>query len=500
MKKRIIYMVLSGILMIAIILTIAVVYQKYQQKKEAEALLQQELQALEEQKVQKAQAIAETLDLVKQEEFNALLLSMFPMDTYAANVLYEGRGDMVAMLEQPLQDTEELLDILMTALNSSAGIDRVFLGLDMEKTEAFSDVVLEENASFGSAREWLSTNLTSVMDLVSLAKEYPEVTFEIVLSYPGVNYLLSEKDTTVNRLLQWYKQAGTLLSQYNEVPNIHVFMPGSEEWLICNESNYVDDYKLNQDITDRLISHVFCDYNYIVTPNNLSEKIDTLKGLLEEYADFETINQSEYTYVFFGDSVIGNYTDTTSIPKVVAYLTGAEAINCGYGGLSAAKIGDGLGLPDIIDTFLAENENLNSEKLVFFICFGINDYASGMPLKSNMSADKGTFKGAIEYAVAMLKATYPASEIVLMTPNFISLGNFGTSAEHGMVYEEYVDIVLDLCEASNIKCIDIYHDLGMNAGNTGEYLSDECHPNEYGRLEIGKLIFEHLSEWYPQNE
>lgn len=502
MKKKIFYLISAGVILAIIISVFAILFQKYKQKKEDEALYQQELQEQAALKAQKKQAIEDLLYQAEQEEFNAVFLSMFPVDTVAANVLYERRGDMVAMTEQTFRE-KELLDTMKKVLGLHTGIDRIFLGLDMEKPEDFS-VKLKENAAIGNGRTWLYSNPSFAVELVKLAKEWPEVTFEVMLSYPSMEYLQSEKTITTASLFLWYEQVGELLSQYNEVPNIHVFMPVSEEWLICNNSNYVDDYKLNAEITNRLLSHVFCDYNYIVTPANLPEKVATLADLMETYSDFDTIDLSEYTYVFFGDSVMGNYSDTTSIPNVVGCLTNANTINCGYGGLSAAQDVDKLGLADIIDGFLAEDSAVavekDTDKLVFFICFGINDYASGRTLKSDMLADKRTFKGAIEYAVAMLKASYPSCEVVLMTPNYISLGNYGTAAEHGVIYEDFVNAVGDLSKELQLKCIDVYRDLGIEKGNVERYLEDECHPNEYGRYQFGKLISEHLAKWYIANE
>ena len=65
---------------------------------------------------------------------------------------------------------------------------------------------------------------------------------------------------------------------------------------------------------------------------------------------------SDHCLVFFGDSVIGNYTDSASIPGVVAGLTGAAVYNCGYGGNSAA-LGEErtISLPGIVDAFFQGN-------------------------------------------------------------------------------------------------------------------------------------------------
>jgi len=479
MKKKIFYLTFTGIILTAMLAA-------FTTKTEAARTEQKE------------QAIEELLYQAGQEEFNALLLSMFPIDPTAVHVLYEKRGDMAAMTEETFSGPE-LIDTVEKALSLHAGIDRVFLGLDMEKPEDIS-ANFSQNTAIGNAMYRMYSNPLAAMELTALAKEYPSVTFEVLLSCPSMEYLQSEKASTVSGLFQWYEHAGNLLSQYNDVPNIHVFMPGSEEWLICNGSNYTEGCRLNTDITSRVISHVFCDYNYIVTPANLPEKMGALRELMTRYQDFETIDLSEYTYVFFGDSVIGNYTDTTSIPKVVEYLTGANTINYGYGGLSAAQSEDGIGLADMIDKFLAEYKAdtavKDSDKLVFFTCFGINDYASGRTLKSDMLADKKAFKGALEYAVLMLKNAYPSCEVILMTPNYISLNNHGTNAEYGVVYEDFVNEVLGLSKELDLKCIDVYHDLGIKKENVEIYLDDECHPNEYGRLAFGKLITEHLEKWY----
>ena len=93
-----------------------------------------------------------------------------------------------------------------------------------------------------------------------------------------------------------------------------------------------------------------------------------------------------------------------------------------------------------------------------------------------------------------LRETYPDCEIILMTPTFCSYYSNGTipcSADGG-VFSDYVNAVKEISELLNVRYIDNYNECGIDASNYGTYLPDGCHPNEAGRLLIGRHILEKL--------
>ena len=70
-------------------------------------------------------------------------------------------------------------------------------------------------------------------------------------------------------------------------------------------------------------------------------------------------------------------------------------------------------------------------------------------------------------------------------------GTLDNSGE-GFVFRDYVEAVLELAEAKNLQVIDVYHELGLNAENTGTYLADGCHPNYYGRFKIAEMVWKRM--------
>ena len=307
-----------------------------------------------------------------------------------------------------------------------------------------------------------------------------------------------------------------MYSHHDIIQNVLPYMPSCEEWLICNESNYQDDYNVTAEVAKELEKIVLCDYDTIMTPDSVQKQCEKLRELIERYKEQgeKQKKHSKRTYIFLGDSVIGNYTGSLSIPGVVAYMTGADVINCGYGGLAATKIsGENIGISGVLDYMLGEKSehdlselksntivegiqkfwesdiSKKSSKVTFFISFGINDCASNYPIY-NDDNDDACYFGALAHAVDRLQEAYPKAEIVLMTPNYVEF--FANEPQVKEVYEYFIDAVQYLAKEEGLQLIDVYNDLGVTADNSRLYLADGIHPNYYGRFKIGELIWEHM--------
>ncbi len=460
--------------------------------------------------------VEEFVENIGNSEEEALLLSMFPTETFNEEVLYTYLGAATEILEVPLDNGQQLVEVLETILERSSTLSRVFLGIHTEgiKEEETSALTLSYSSDF------LSEGFSWEEAILELARKYPEIIFEVVLYYPKISMLTAMEQEEIEGMVDWYKYMADLYCHYDEVPNIHLFMPGCEEWLICNESNYQDAFCLTEVVADEMERLLFCDNEYMVSLQNIEEKCAQLLQLINIYKEDPIVPvQKDDTYVFLGDSVIGNYSGPLSIPGVVSYMSGVEAINCGYGGLSATKeSAETGGLEDIVDTLLAtgadrdmsgiSNENAqlgiqqfwdaefskDTDKLVFFLSFGINDYMTGHPVY-NTVMDETCYKGALSNAVDKLSTAYPNADIILMTPNVIARGDFGEIAngELGSPYREYIEAVYELGAEKDLQIIDIYQKLGITAENFESYLGDLCHPNYYGRFKIGEIICKHMS-------
>lgn len=447
-------------------------------------------------------------------EMDALFLSMYPVETYEEEILYTCLLADTEILQLPITSGEQLVGMLEEVLSKPNKLSRVFLGL-------YKESIVEEGTEGGLPvyeSEWLKQGYSWEEAILELGKAHPDITFEIMFYYPRISYWTAMEEECVEEILDWYAYAGELYSHHDVVQNVRPYMPGCEEWLICNENNYQDDYNVTREVARELEMLVLCDHKTIMVPISVQEQCDKLRGLIQKYReqDREYGQLSNQTYVFLGDSVIGNYTGSLSVPGVAAYMTGADTINCGFGGLAAAKAdADSVGIAGVLDCLLAteanrsveglENETVqagilefweknfaeDAENLTFFISFGINDYAIGCPVY-NDTMDDGCYYGALSNAIDRLQETYPRAQIILMTPNYVEIFEHGTldNSGKGFVFKDYAGAVLDLAAEKNLQVVDVYKELGITAENTGTYLADGCHPNYYGRFKIGEMIWE----------
>lgn len=459
--------------------------------------------------VHKSEQVQSVLSEIENEEVKALFFSMFSLDSYDVDDFLTYRGMNTVMMEEKLESGEEVLDFLGLALEQEQTLEAVYIGLSLDDVEANGFAQM-----FTDVCEWDD-------ELLEIVKANPQIYFHLILEYPSVYDLSKMPELKRARLLKWYDDMSELFTPQGEYQNMVLFLPGAEGWLSGNQANYLENGEPNKTAASFALGQMICMDSYALTTENIQKKLAQIEDMVKGTKGLEQLD-SEYTYVFFGDSVIGNYTDSMSIPEVVRGFSKANIINCGYGGLHAAKAdSEGVGLADIVDAFLAgkyadfeENKpvktgipafheqlsEINQEKLMFFISVGLNDYMSGRPLKGIKTKEKYHFEGAVRYAVEQLRDAYPDSEIVLMTPNFISLFENGTENHNGYVLEDLVASVLELSDDLNVRCIDVFHGLDINAENQEIYLADLCHPNELGRFEIGKLVYEHLVKWSQSEE
>ncbi len=465
--------------------------------------------------MQESTEVQSVLSEIQSQEVKALFFSMFSLDSYEVDDFITYRGINTVMLEETVENGEEVLDFLELALEQEQSLEAVYIGLSMDES-----LSLEKASGAGLAQ--MFTDVCKWDDeLLEIVKANPQIYFHLILEYPSADDLAKMPELERARLLKWYDDMSELFTPQEAYQNVVLFLPGAEVWLSGNQANYLENGEPNRDVARFITRMMICGYMYTLDEGNILQKRQNIEKSLAQNGVNETLD-SEHTYVFFGDSVIGNYTDSMSIPGVVEGFTKAKVINCGYGGLNAAKADNqGLGLADVVDAFLegkhgifednkpvksgilefyGQHSGMNQEKLTFFISIGLNDYMSGRPLKGTKAEEKYHFEGAVRYAVKRLREVYPDSEIVLMTPNFIGLFEYGTEKHNGYVLEDLVASILELSDELGVKCIDVFHGLDIHEENQEIYLADLCHPNELGRYEVGKLVYKHLVKWSHEEE
>ncbi len=436
----------------------------------------------------KPKAQREDYRIIASRTYDAAFLSMYPTHSYSEEDFQYYLGLNVFRASYCIPGLSVMEEYLEKIAASGNAVSTVYLGIRPDKTE--------------------------LSDLHALTARYPSVNFEIILSYPSLDYWTGLSERAYRRVLSDY---AAFLSGTLDIPNAHLFFLGHLEWLVANPGCYEDMWTVNKSIAKTILLESTILGEHFVTGENADSFYAALEALTRQArtAPEHFPDLSDYKFIFFGDSVIGNYTDSASIPGVVFGLSGAAVYNCGYGGNSAARSSKfPIFLPGIADAFvrgdlsvlpgqeqvcqgvssyLQDNPGgVSSESMVFVINYGLNDYFDGHAVDSESDPlDTATYSGALRTAVVTLRTAFPNARIILCTPSYCHYYQDGTDphGEGGYVLADYVDAVLSLSEELQTDVLDTYHDLGAEAGNWEKYLSpDQVHPNASYRYLIGKAL------------
>lgn len=435
--------------------------------------------------------MAEDLTRLSEEDYEAVLLSMHSPDKFREEDFVFFCGINTLVTSHAILDTEELSEYLDCILNSGRPVTNLYICLDPELLWT----AVRQNSANWSA--------TLQNHLYAYVEAHPAVSFEILLPYPYIDYWLELKEDKLDTLITLYHTITNELCAYS---NVKVFFPGAEYWLIVNPGNYTETlFDANEVISQKIFLSSFCDGLYQVTPGNEDSYWITLRNLIAREKTTPTFypDLSNWCLVFFGDSVLGNFPGSFSIPGYVAGLSNATVYNFAVGGSSGSSSGaDTQDFPNIIDSFLTENtfpsdsgviftpegtevENLSQKNLCFVINYGFNDYFSGAPIENPQDPyDITTFKGGLRTCIIKLRTAFPNAGFILVTPTHTGYFSNGmeVNSTKGDILPAYIDATRDLCEELNLFFVDNYNNYVITDENLGEYLSDTCHPNERGRL------------------
>lgn len=438
-------------------------------------------------------------------DYESVFLSMYDSATITENLFTDFRGIPTLKQEYIFDTAEDLNSALDTVFSSGNNITNVFLGLD--------PFLLYH--SLGDDAYELETALES--GLLTLADTHPETRFEILLSFPSLEYWSSLGEGKFRISLVLYRVLTDIL---NTRDNITVHFPSGQEWLIDNPKNYLNDFLLNPEVAHKLFLLAFCDSQLLITEDNADELMDKFFRLLISRRDspVQYPDLSQWDIVFFGDSVIGNYGGSISVPGAVNGLSDASVFNCAEGGASATGSESGYySFPAMVNNFLDEaltppdnnfGRGLESyrtakhsvKKLCFIINYGLNDYFNGYPLDDPENAcNIGTYLGALRTGIATLREHYPNALYVIAGPGQVTIFENGTmlmgeSQKPLSVYSEHAK---KLSEELDTLYIDLYHDFPGGDVTLDEVLSDTVHYGEYGRYLFARKIIDLLGEQPP---
>lgn len=431
---------------------------------------------------------------IKSGSYELVFLSMFPTDNYTCQPFTSryGMNTLISSYEIP---NYYVLEEYLQEIAETSGISLVYLGIRPDKIES--------------------------RKLAELLAAYPDITFEVLTAYPSMDYWLSLSESKCSQLLQAYEDC--IRSVWN-LENVSLYWFTGWEWLIGNPDNYEEEFLTTEEISSYIMYHMDTLYVYDLQrdPSSDETPVAALKSLIEQYraAPAQYCDLSGWNIVFFGDSVIGNYEGSASIPGVVGALTKADVYNMGLGG-SCMTQGASLSLPEILSVFLnGRPDQLPPDSMVrtgmteylqalnqpdatdrdvcFVINYGLNDYFSGQPMYSQDPYDVHTFTGAVRSCVRMLREAYPQAPILLNTPNLVSYFDNGTQPHYeSYILVDYVNALKELAVELDLTLLDNYNELGFTEDNLGFYTDDGCHPNEIGRFLVGQKISQKLGDMIP---
>lgn len=443
------------------------------------------------------------LERLSGETYDSILISMHSSEPFSEEDFASLCGLDTVVASHTLMNTEELSEYLDCILGSGNTLSNVYLCLDPE--------LLWINA-LEKTENW-EHSLTA--GLYSYINDNPGISFEILLPYPHISYWLAFKQEDLDTLLSVYL---ALINELSAYPNAKTFFPGVEEWLIINPGNYdISFFDASEIVTNRLFRYIFCDSAYRITPENETLFLDSLLSVVERERNAPTHypDLSDWCIVFLGDSVLGNYTGSLSIPGYISGLSDALSCNFAVGGTTATfRSENGKDFPNIIDRILTEHttvqngrdvfasgetdaEDLSGKKLCFVINYGFNDYFTGAPVEDPQNPGNITsYKGSLRTGISRLQAVFPDACYIIMSPTHTARFSNGTEtgSEAGDIFPAYIKAAQELAAEMNIYFQDNYYDFVVTEENLDVYLSDGCHPNEKGRLAIAVSLMHFIEE------
>lgn len=439
------------------------------------------------------------LKYLRQAEYNAVFFSMVPYEDVGGEAVGEDffslyLGLKTATVPGCIRNAEDVIDYLEAALNSGNEVSLVALEL---------------------LPEWAG-GLGALGDLIGA---HPDTTFKLLLNAPSMEYWTSQSESGAQRQLNSCRQlAETVLAH----GNAEFYFAGAEDWLILNRRNYSAPLVANRDIARHLALLTLCDSNYRLTADNYTA---TFSGLEEKIIHARTVpastDLSDWCMVFFGDSVIGNYTDSATIPNAVAALSGCEAYNLGVGGTPAVFEGPELySFPVIVDSFLKQKtvtlpegavcpremeafyeKEHNGKQMCFVVNYGLNDYFSGAPVDNLQDPyDTAAYAGALRSGIRELRTAYPDAVIILAAPNYVEYFSAGQEKQSdvGGRLTDYVEAAGRVAGDTDVILMNNYYDLGIDASNSASYLVDGCHPGDNGRFLYAQALIRLIGLHCPQ--
>ncbi len=420
---------------------------------------------------------------LQQAEYDSAFFSMVPYrnieeDAVGPVFFMDYLGINTAAADRPMRDEGMLTDYLETVLGSENEVSHIYL-------------------------ELVPFKLDSITCLNSLLETYPQTEFHILLAAPSMDYWTSQSERRTAAQMDAYTNLSTALLGYG---NVELYFAGAQDWLIENPGNYTASMTLNGELLHHVALLTYCDGIYGLDFENYIDVFGELKNKVGLAKDAPAgADLSDWCLVFFGDSVIGNYTNSSSIPGAVASLSGCQAYNLGIGGTSAFWGQDSrFPFPEISEYFCQRDiaalnegtfwrqemeayceEKHDGKQICFVLNYGLNDYFCGCPIDDAQDPfNIGTYSGGLRSGIRKLLDAYPDAAIVLAAPTFTTIFSSGQDimSPVGGYLTDYVEAAEGVAREMNVIFMNNYAELGVDASSADVYLEDGVHLGDSGRF------------------
>ena len=440
------------------------------------------------------------LEFLAASDYQSVFLSMYDISAFPMEAFTVNKGIPTLKSDYCWKNADELNAAFKNIFSSENDITHVFLGLD----------------PFSLLRSSVDSDDPAALSVwLGFADSHPDTSFEILFSFPSMDYWLSLQEADRDRALNLYEGLACLLYTRN---NITMYYVGGEDWLICNPFSYTNSFAVNSQVSEKIFLYTFCDGYYKITADNASAMLETTRNriLAQASAPSQYPDLSKYDIVFIGDSILGIDTGTLSFEGIISAFSGASVFNCAQGGTCAAESMPGiLCFPKITSEFVAgqpsappdtvygqgilnyASSDHSGKKLCFLINFGLNDYFNGLPLEN--TADPGdirAYTGAMRTAITNLQKRFPDALYVIMGPGQVTEFQNGTELlnENNSLYD-YSAAACDLACELGASYLDLYNDFpDAEEKLTDVLLRDGIHYNEHGRFCLSQKIMSFIAE------
>ncbi len=444
---------------------------------------------------------------MEQWEYEVLVLPIYGEATVNPYPFEYFMGAETYLAEHDYGKLTDLSDYLSEAVRSCGTLTDVY---------AYFDPVKMSDDFWGSASLTQKAYQKLLYETVAANSQ---VNFVFILPAYSLEYWCETDDADMAEAMESYL---LFCNIFQGLENVRMYYFGHLDWVIANRNNYVDPTTCTETVINRLTALTMPTDTYKVTAGDMVAHTAALTERVagEKASPAPDPGLSEYEVVFFGDSIIGNYSGSLSIPGIFNSMTGAESYNCAIGGQSASAIEDEetgaldkslnyflTGSPtDVFATkeqFRAEVARFRegehqADKLCFVLEYGLNDYFAGRVISNPADEnDITTYSGAMRTAVRRLQEAYPEAVIVLLTPTYTYALSNATipQSEVGGPLSDYVAAVKELGAELGVPVVDNFTGLGVDETNWTEYIEDGTHYNDSGRYLIAGKLAEFLSEY-----